>query len=174
MIPVFANEEEMKDQLIKWLNSKGFLTARRIYIGGPELDVVALGNILITKNEDKRINNELVYVFETKIATTRNLLKAVIEQAILRMLVADYVYIVVPDKAEVWVDEKRKEITEPPFGAKKIASGVYSSKIGIIAMESKGHIKVVRQAQRTGLALTNLKNDIIKNIRKPSKLDEYL
>jgi hypothetical protein len=174
MIPVFANEEEMKDQLIKWLNSKGFLTARRIYIGGPELDVVALGNILITKNEDKRINNELVYVFETKIATTRNLLKAVIEQAILRMLVADYVYIVVPDKAEVWVDEKRKEITEPPFGAKKIASGVYSSKIGIMAMESKGHIKVVRQAQRTGLALTNLKNDIIKNIRKPSKLDEYL
>jgi hypothetical protein len=174
MIPVFANEEEMKDQLIKWLNSKGFLTARRIYIGGPELDVVALGNILITKNEDKRINNELVYVFETKIATTRNLLKAVIEQAILRMLVADYVYIVVPDKAEVWVDEKRKEITEPPFGAKKIASGIYSSKIGIIAMESKGHIEVVRQAQRTGLALTNLKNDIIKNIRRPSKLDEYL
>jgi hypothetical protein len=174
MIPVFSNEEEMKDQLIKWLNSKGFLTARKIYIGGPELDVVALGNILITEKEDKRINNELVYIFETKIATTRKLLKEVIEQAILRMLVADYVYIVVPNKAEVWVDEKRKEIIKPPFDAKKIASGVYSRNIGIIAMEPKGPIEVVRQAQRTGLTLTNLKNDIIKKIRRPSKLNEYL
>jgi hypothetical protein len=146
VIPVFADEEEMKVQLIKWVNSKGFLTARNIHIGGPELDVVVLGNILISKKEDKRINNELVYVFETKIATTRKLLKDVIEQAILRMLVADYVYIVVPNKAEVWVNEKHKEIREPPFDAKKIASGVYSSKIGIISMEPKGPIKMVRQA----------------------------
>jgi len=161
----FQLEEDMRRQLDKWLTNNGFAVKEGVYVKRIELDVVAIGNLQLTKSGVKQVSDRLTYSFETKIATTYKLLRDVIEQAIVRLPLVDYVYIVVPKEAdEVWIDEKTKERIEPSAIAIKIASGTYSSKIGIIAMEPGKPVEVVREAQKSSLVIPELRDRIIQSV----------
>jgi Holliday junction resolvase len=162
---MYADENEMKNELVKWLEEKGFIVGKGIHIGKLELDIIAVGNLLITKSGIKQAENNLVYIFETKIATTHKLMRNVVEQAILRLLMADYVYIVIPKKAEVWENEKTRKIIEPPKEIQKFVQGYYSINIGILTMELGNLVEVIRPAQRSELAFQELKNKIIQKVR---------
>lgn len=161
----FQLEEDMRGQLVKWLTNNGFAVKEGVRVGKIELDVAAIGNLQLTKSGVKQVSDILTYSFETKIATTYKLLRDVIEQAIVRLPLVDYVYIVVPKEAdEVWIDEKTKERIEPSAIAIKIASGTYSSKIGIIAMEPGKPVEVVREAQKSSLVIPELRDRIIQSV----------
>jgi len=161
----FQLEEDMRGQLVKWLTNNGFAVKEGVRVGKIELDVAAIGNLQLTKSGVKQVSDILTYSFETKIATTYKLLRDVIEQAIVRLTLVDYVYIVVPKEAdEVWIDEKTKERMEPSAIAIKIASGTYSSKIGIIAMEPGKPVEVVREAQKSNLVIPELRDRIIQSV----------
>jgi hypothetical protein len=161
----FQLEEYMRKQLVEWLTNNGFAVKEGVRVGKIELDVAAIGSLKIVGSGVKQVSDRLTYSFETKIATTYKLLRDVIEQAIARLLLVDYVYIVVPKEAdEVWIDEKTKERIEPSAIAIKIASGTYSSKIGIIAMEPGKPVEVVREAQKSSLVIPELRDRIIQSV----------
>jgi hypothetical protein len=161
----FQLEEDMRRQLVKWLTNNGFAVKKGVHVKRIELDVVAIGKLQLTRSGIKQVSNILTYSFETKIATTYKLLRDVIEQAIVRLLLVDYVYIVVPKEAEVWRDEKTKEQIKPADHATKIASRIYSSKIGIIAMEPGKAVEIVREAQRSGLVIPELRDKVIRGCK---------
>ncbi len=165
MPTMFENEEQMKELLIRWLRDNGFITRRGLYVKNFEIDVAALASARITREGIRLVRDRYVYAFETKVATTYKLIKEVVEQAIIRLLAVDYVYIVVPKIAEIWKDGTTKDIITPPINVKKIASGTYSKNIGIIAIEPNGTIEITRTARKSGLTIKELRNLVIRELR---------
>ena len=168
---VYSDENAMKSQLVEWLGSAGFTVKRGVRIGRLELDVVAVGSLLITRNGVKRARENSVYVFEAKIATSRRLQRDLVEQAIVRLLMADYVYVVVPKRAEVWVDEKTRTLIEPPSILGRIMWGCYSTIVGILAMEPSKPVEVVREARRSSLVLQELKKQVVQRVVSAGFID---
>ena len=170
MIPMFENEEQMKELLIRWLRDNGFITRRGLHVKSFEIDVAALASARITKEGIRRVGDRYVYAFETKIATTYKLTKEVVEQAIIRLLAVDYVYIVVPKVAEIWKDRTTKDIIMPLVNVKKIASGTYSRNIGIIAIDPNGTIEIIRTARKSGLTIKELRDLVIRELSKEENI----
>ncbi len=156
----------MRNILIRWLQNNGFLVKKSIYLKTIEIDIGALARVTITKNGVKATGTINVFAFEAKIATTSKLARDVVEQAITRLLVADYVYVVVPSEAEVWRDRKTKAKVYPGLLVRKLTTRVYSKNIGIIAIDSHGDIKVVKEAKKSGLVIDDLRNMVIKKLNK--------
>ena len=100
MSVMFKDEEQMRELLVRWLKDNGFITRKGLYVKSFEIDIAAIASAIITKGKVQQVKDNYVYAFETKIATTYKLIKEVVEQAIVRLLVADYVYVVVPKTAE--------------------------------------------------------------------------
>ncbi len=169
-VPFFGDEEQMRDLLIKWLGDNGFIARRRLHIKSFEIDVAAIAPAVITKEGVRSARERYVYAFEAKIATSYKLTKDVVEQATIRLLAADYVYIVVPRKAEIWEDGETKKTIEPPAIVNKRASGVYSKSIGIIAMEPNGTVEVVRTARKSGLTIKELRDLVLKELSKEGRV----
>ena len=171
MMPtMFENEEQMKELLIRWLRDNGFITKKGIHVKSFEIDVAATGSIRITREGIRRVRDRYVYAFETKIATTYKLAKEVVEQAIIRLLAVDYVYVVVPKIAEIWKDRTTRDIIMPPINVKKLASGTYSKNIGIIAIEPNGTIEITRTARKSGLTIKELRDLVIRELSKEENI----
>jgi len=162
----FEDEEEMKEMLMRWLRSGNFIVKRSIYIKTFEIDIGALAQATITRKGIISSGTANVFAFETKIATTPRLAKEVVEQAIVRLLVADYVYIAVPFETEVWMNEMTKEKIHVGESIRKIASGTYSRNIGIITIDPHRNIEVIREAKKSGLVISELRNMVIKELDK--------
>jgi len=172
---LIKTEDEIREHLIAWLKKQGFLCEKGIKIKTFEIDVAALGKIRITKEKIHRSEKEHVYAFECKVASTSKLVKDVIEQAITRLLVADYVYIVVPNRVEIWINGKNRTRIKPYQLIERYASGVYSKKIGIISIDTFGRINVYRNARKSGLKINELSDETVKILRrKRSILKKWL
>jgi len=166
---VFADEDQMREILIKWLESLGFIVGKSVHIHKAELDVVAYGSKLLTESGIKNTKSSNLYVFEVKIASTRRLVKELVEQAITRLLIADYIYMVVPRSVEVWVDDKTKSVVKPYEIVVKAASGRYSRILGILSVDPSGTVEVVRQARRSGLTIPELREKVVKMLLGTSR-----
>jgi hypothetical protein len=165
-MPFFENEEQMKGLLIKWLRDNGFVSRRGLYVKSFEIDIAALAPARIIRDGMRRAKDRYVYAFETKIATSHKLVKDVVEQAIIRLLAVDYVYVVVPKKAETWKDSITRNIITPSIDVNKRASGTYSRNIGIIAIETDGTIEIVRTARKSGLTIKELRELVLRELSK--------
>jgi len=163
---LFRDEDELRNRVMDWLRKRGFRVAKGIRLGSMELDIVALAPLRISKEGVVRDSRgPYLYTFEAKIATTRKLVLDLIEQAITRLLLSDYVLVVVPSKAEVWVNSKTKEVIEPPQIIGRYALRVYSKKIGILSVDLGGEVKIVRAPQKSGLTQEELKEKVLKHLR---------
>jgi len=163
---LFRDEDELRNRVMDWLRKRGFRVAKGIRLGSMELDIVALAPLRISKEGVVRDSREpYLYTFEAKIATARKLVLDLIEQAITRLLLSDYVLVVVPSKAEVWVNSKTKEVIEPPQIIGRYALRVYSKKIGILSVDLGGEVKIVRAPQKSGLTQEELKEKVLKHLR---------
>ena len=163
---MFRDEDELRNRVMDWLRKRGFRVAKGIRLGSMELDIVALAPLRISKEGVVRDSREpYLYTFEAKIATARKLVLDLIEQAITRLLLSDYVLVVVPSKAEVWVNSKTKEVIEPPQIIGRYALRVYSKKIGILSVDLGGEVKIVRAPQKSGLTQEELKEKVLKHLR---------
>ena len=160
----------MRNLLMEWLNRHGFSSSKGIKVYTFEMDVSAVGKAKITKKGILRTKTNNVFAFEFKIATTRKLVKEVVEQAILRLVAADYIYIVVPKEAEVWKDEKTKEVINPADLVLREASGTYSRKIGIMTVDPQGGLEIKREAARSGLVVKELRKLVLKKVKQPQKI----
>jgi hypothetical protein len=167
----FENEDELKSVLINWLEDKDFKTHKGVKIGNMEIDIVALAELIIEDSgEFKRTNDTMIYVFESKIATSYELMRDVIEQAVTRLLLADYVIIAVPSRAGVWISNHEKEEKFLPQEICKKANGVYSRKIGVVSVDPlKRDVIFVRVPKKSGLITRCLKDELLKRIEKPSQ-----
>jgi len=163
-LEMFRDENELREQIIKWLKSWGLRVAEKVYLGNIELDIVAVARVKMIKNRFISSSGLNLFVIEAKIATSRKLMFELIEQAITRLLVADYVLIAMPSKIEIWINEKEKKLIEPPLKIKKLALGPYSRKIGIIGVDPKGEVKIERSPQKSGLTQEILKREVLKRI----------
>ena len=162
---MFRDEEELKSRVIDWLRNQGFRVARGIRIGSIELDIVATAPLRISREGVVKDKTWYLYTFEAKIATTRRLICDLIEQAITRLLLSDYVLVAVPSKAEVWVNGKTKEVGEPPQIIKQYTYRVYSRKIGILSVDPSGEVRIVKAPQKSGLTFEELKEKVLKHLK---------
>lgn len=165
MTQFFEDEEELRNLLIEWLEDSGLFTKKSFHVGRIEIDVVAKGNKRLTSEGFINSGENYLYSFETKIATSSMLVRDVVEQAITRLLITDYVYIVVPKEAEIWVSDVSKEKKYIPDLIIRRASGVYSRNIGIISMKPNGEIEIARIANRSSLVIPKLKNYVLRGIK---------
>jgi len=167
---MFSNEDQMRNLIIQWLKTHGLETRKSVYVETFEIDIAAMGKKEINKDGTfVSHKNSLVYAFETKIATTNRLMKEVFEQALLRLIAADYVYIVVPKECERWANEKKKEIFKPAEKLQRWLWGPYSKKLGLITVTSRGDVQVVRKATKSGLTIRELRNIVIKQMTLSSQ-----
>ena len=163
---MFRDEEELRNKVMDWLRKQGFRVAKGIHLGSMELDIVAVAPLRISKEGVVRDSGgQYLYTFEAKIATTLKLMLDLVEQAITRLLLSDYVLIVMPSKAEVWVNGKAKEAVEPPQIIKRYASRVYSRKIGILSVDLDGEVEIVRAPQKSGLTQEEFKEKVLRHFR---------
>ncbi len=161
----FNDENELRDRLVEWLKANEInIIKTGVHTKTFEIDVVAYAPVIISNKGIKRTGKYYVHAFETKLATTFRLMRDVIEQAITRLLAADYVFVVIPKEAEIWKDGKTKERVVLPNLARKIASGVYSKGLGILAIDVSGDVIVVRSAKKSGLVIKNLRDNVIKSL----------
>lgn len=149
---------------MKVLGSYGFKVAESVKIKTFEVDVVGRCRCRLTRTGVHQTPEEYVYAFEIKIATTRKLLRELVEQSIVRLLVADYVYLVVPEEAEIWIDGKTKQKIAPPDILKKMCTGVYSRNLGIISLTPTGRVEVAKPALRSGMTIKELRDYALKAI----------
>ncbi len=163
---MFKDEEELKEKVIDWLRDEGFKVGKGIHLGSMELDIVAFAPLKITKKGILGSNRLHVYVIEAKIATTRKLMFELLEQAITRLLLSDYVMIALPSQMEIWVSSKEKKTVRMPFEIKRYATHKYSSKIGIISVDPKEGIKIIRTPQKSGITQGELREKLLKLVRK--------
>nr|ABE99646.1 hypothetical protein [Sulfolobus islandicus]ABE99689.1 hypothetical protein [Sulfolobus islandicus] len=157
-----SSEEELRAHLIKFLESKGLVYNKSYRLGRIEIDLVALGKYDIW--DDKSSNENIIYAFEMKLASTSSLIKDVIEQAITRLLMVDYSVIVIPCTANIWVNDKEKKEINIDEEVKKRANGTYSKSLGIICIGNEGEIKVVRKPKRSTIVINELRQKIIKEM----------
>jgi len=166
---MFLNEDQMRDILIQWLKAHGLKTKKSVYVKTFEIDIAAMGEKEINKAGNfVSYENSFVYAFETKIATTNRLMKDVFEQALLRLIAVDYVYIVVPEKYEIWTNGKKKEIFKPAEKLQRWLWGPYSGKLGLITITSKEEVQVVKKATKSGLTIQELRNIVVNQITSSS------
>jgi hypothetical protein len=166
---VYRSEEQMVEQLVAWLRGMGLIVQRSVHVRRLELDVVALGCIDIVSAKPAKNCTDMLYVFEAKLAASHMLARDVVEQAITRLFIADYVYIAVPKTANVWINDKEQKVVEVPRIIEKLAQGSYSKKIGIIAMEPNNGVEIVREAIRSALVVDELKKEVLKELKKTQK-----
>ncbi len=165
---MFRDEDELKKRVIEWLSNMGFRVEKSISLGSMELDIVAVSNLRATRRGFIKDRKTYLYAIEAKIATSRRLMLDLVEQAVTRLLVADYVLIAVPSKAEVWINSREKRPIEPPHEVRKIASRTYSRKIGIVSVDPEEGVTIVRPPYKSGLTQYELKEKIIKKIIRTS------
>lgn len=162
---MFNDEDEMRDIIICWLKDNGLNAKKSIYVKTFEIDIAAVGRKKLGKGSFDPHKDSLTYAFEAKIATTKKLAKEVVEQAIIRLLAVDYVYIVVPRESEIWINSTKKGTTKPPEIIKRYISGSYSKKIGLISVTPSGEVNVVKVAQRSGLVINELRDLVINRLK---------
>lgn len=165
---MFKDEEAMRDIIISWLEKNGLNAERSILIKTFEIDIGAIGKKKLCEDGFKSSNNLITYAFELKLATTHRLVKEVVEQAIVRLLVADYVYIVVPESAKVWVNNTEMKTMHPPELVKKYLFGPYSKKLGLISVTPSGRIEVIKTASKSGLVINELKSILLNKLPSTS------
>ncbi len=164
---MFRDEDELRDRVIEWLRKQGFMVAKGIRLGSMELDIVAVAPFRISRSGFvKDIKNYYLYTIEAKIATTPKLMIDLVEQAITRLLVSDYVLIAVPTKAEVWVDSKNKRTIEPPQIIRRYTSHTYSRKIGIVSVNPDEEVRIVRTPRKSGLTQKELKEKVLEHLKQ--------
>ena len=161
---MFRDEDELRDRVIEWLRKRGFIVAKGIRLGSMELDVVATAPLKISRGGFVKDIKNYLYTIEAKIATTPKLMINLVEQAITRLLISDYVLIAVPAKAEIWVDSKNRRTIDPPQIIRRYASHTYSRKIGIVGVDPDEGIKIVRTPQKSGLTQKELKEKILEHL----------
>jgi len=163
---LFRDEEELRNRIIDWLRKQGFRVAKGIRLGGMELDIVAVAPLRISKEGVVKDSEEpYLYTFEAKIATTHRLVLDLVEQAITRLLLSDYVLVAVPSKAEVWVNSITKKAVEPPQIIKRYAFRAYSRKIGILSVDLDGEVKIVRAPRKSGLTQEELREKVLRHFK---------
>ncbi|MEM1832048.1 MAG: hypothetical protein QW794_08405 [Thermosphaera sp.] len=128
-----------------------------------ELDVVAVGSIDIFSQT--RAKSPLVYVVEGKLAYTRKLIRDVVEEAILRLTVADYVLIAAPRKARIWISNKELAEVVVVDEIRKRLYGTYSRKLGLMAIDVAS-VEVTKNPERSRLYVPSAKELIIKSVLK--------
>ncbi|MFP3203665.1 MAG: hypothetical protein RXR43_16095 [Sulfolobus sp.] len=158
-----SSEEELRAHLIKFLRSKGLIYNESYRLGRIEIDLVALGKYDIWN--DKSSNENIIYAFEMKLATTPSRIKDVIEQAVTRLLMANYSVIVIPCIANnIWVNDKEKKERNIAEEVKKRANGTYSRSLGIICIDNEGEINVVRKPKSSTIVINELRQKIIREM----------
>lgn len=169
----FSTEEELCETVGKWLEERNLVVEKKLRIGGGmELDIVAVSNNDIFRQAEKEEN--VVYVVECKLAYTRRLIREAIEEAILRLTVADYVLIATPYRARVWVNSREQKEITVPTEIFKLLRGRYSRKLGLIAVDGTT-VMIIKKPETSKLYIPYVKELIIKNIlkKKGSSLLRY-
>ena len=162
---MFNDEDEIRDIIMCWLRDNELNAKKSIYVKTFEIDIVAVGRKKLSKRSFEPHKGVLTYAFEAKIATTKKLAKEVVEQAIIRLLAVDYVYIVVPRESEIWINSTKKGTIKPPEIIRMYISGPYSKKIGLISVTPSGEINVVKVAQPSGLVINELRDFVINRLK---------
>ena len=163
---MFSDENELVKILENILLNMGFNLKEKVNFGSLEIDLIGLSNL--KPDLKSRNKTAFLYAFEAKIATTNSLRINLIEQSITRLLFADYVYMVVPERASVWVNEFEKREINIPNLLIKLSNGTYSSKIGIIAIKnnSNDNLKIYRVAKKSGITQKPLKDLTLRLFKK--------
>ena len=100
----------MRRLLAEWLRSADFVVLESAWVSHLELDVVDVGDIMMSRGIVKKADVEFVYAFDIRVVNSKKLLKAVVEQAITRLFIADYTYIAVPKKAVIQISDGRQNL----------------------------------------------------------------
>lgn len=168
----FSTEEEFYEIIAKWFEEKKLTVTKKFRIGGGmELDIVAVGNNDIFKQTENK--DRIVYVVEGKLAYTKKLIREVIEEAILRLAVADYVLIATPYEARIWVNEREQSRIVVSNEIFKRLNGTYSGRLGLMAVE-KTNVRVIKEPMRSRLYVPCAKELIIKDVlKKETSLLQY-
>lgn len=166
----FKTEDDIRKVLINWLRQNSFIADKGLKIHVFEIDTAAVGKKQIIKTGFKDVSDILVYSFEVKFASTPKLVRDVIEQAIVRLLFSDFVYIVTPHELEVWLDEKSKKKVNPFIQVKSKACGYYSRKIGIMSITPEGKVFIHRTASKSTLKIDELRRVVINKLYQRKKI----
>lgn len=152
----FSSETQIRRIVKDWLEKYGIKTKEGVIITNGDGDRIEID--ILGKGPDifGRERGVFIYAIEIKLAYTRSLMKDVIQEAILRLAIADYVLIAVPKEGEVWISEKAKGIVQPTESLKRLLQGRYGRKIGILAV-SNGDVEIVKKPQRSSMAIAKSK-----------------
>ena len=154
-------ESDLLKAVEDFLRSRNVRTRRSYKFNRVEIDLVGTGKYDI--REDRAADRDLLYAFEAKIATTQRLVRDVLEQAVTRLLFADYSIVVVPCVSEVWVSDKEKRNMDVAQELKRRARGVYSQYLGIICVDG-GTVKIVRRPTRSTIIIPEIRDRIIREL----------
>jgi hypothetical protein len=79
---VSVGEDVVRGLVVKWLRNTGFVVLRGVSVSPLELDVVAVGDVMMSRGVVKKSDEVFVYTFDVRAITSGKVLKSVIEQAV--------------------------------------------------------------------------------------------
>jgi hypothetical protein len=132
---VSVGEDVVRGLVVKWLRNTGFVVLRGVSISSLELDVVAVGDVMMSRGVVKKSDEVFVYTFDVRAITSGKVLKSVIEQAVTRLFAADYSYIAVPRRATIETSKGKQKAVDLPKLVQRAASGPLSRRLGVVAVE---------------------------------------
>lgn len=160
-----VSEDVVRGLVVKWLRSTGFVVLRGVSISPLKLDVVAVGDVMMSRGVVKKSDTMFVYTFDVRTITSRKLLKNSIEQAVTRLFTADYAYIVVPRNAAIETSKGGQKSVDMPKLVQRAANGPLSRRLGVIAVEPP-KIEIIRWALRSDLIVDELRNRVLEKARE--------
>jgi hypothetical protein len=147
------------------LRSTGFVVLRGVSISPLKLDVVAVGDVMMSRGVVKKSDTMFVYTFDVRTITSRKLLKNSIEQAVTRLFTADYAYIVVPRNVAIETSKGGQKSVDMPKLVQRAANGPLSRRLGVVAVEPP-KIEIIRWALRSDLIVDELRNRVLEKARE--------
>lgn len=144
-----AYEYEVRDLLVKWLRSQGYSNIREcVKFRSIEVDVLAL-------------NKDALHAFELKaplgVFERDWVLQTLVEQAVTRFFIADYVWVVVTENLYGKSEKGQNAFWKPYF------SCCYSKKLGVILFDrSSRKFEVLREPQRADFPKISRREILVK------------
>ena len=162
---VSVGEDVVRGLVVKWLRNTGFVVLRGVSVSPLELDVVAVGDVMMSRGVVKKSDDVFVYTFDVRAITSGKVLKSVIEQAVTRLFAADYAYIAVPRRATIETSKGKQKAVDLPKLVQRAANGPLSRRLGVVAVEPP-KIEIVRWALRSNLVVDELRNRVLERARE--------
>ncbi|MCC6057241.1 MAG: hypothetical protein LM583_11240 [Desulfurococcaceae archaeon] len=124
-------EDVVRGLVVKWLRNTGFVVLRGVSISPLELDVVAVGDVMMSRGVVKKSDAVFVYTFDVRVITSGKVLKSVIEQAVTRLFAADYSYIAVPRRATIETSKGKQKLLTCLSLFRELSTAPYPGGLGL-------------------------------------------